>query len=215
MIEEHEQEQLIRSVAEQIQSRGEGRGHWSSFVQQILHPKIDPRTLLRMALRKALEQANGGDDDTSYRRPSRRPSSGGCIRPSRVALVPKIRFIVDTSGSMSQYDLGFALGMIGKVLSSFRLRDGIEVMVGDTEVQSCDVIFDPKKLDCRGGGGTDMRKLLVEAAKLEPKPQLILIATDGYTPWPSTDIGIPVVACLTRESTKRDVPKWIKTIVLV
>lgn len=201
-------------MAEAIEAKGGGSGGWSSFIQNILHPRIDPKTLLTMAIRQAVDQVSGGHDDTTYRRPSRRQSIGGVIRPSRVALIPRICVIVDSSGSMSQKDLGYALGLIGKVLSGFRLRDGVQVMIGDTSVQSCEKVFDPKRLSIKGGGGTEMDRLIVEAAKLTPQPQLIVVATDGYTAWPRQAVGVPVVACLTRESTKRDVPAWIKTIVL-
>jgi predicted metal-dependent peptidase len=170
--------------------------------------------LLVQAIRKAVDQTSGGHDDTSYRRPSRRPSVGGVIRPSRVALVPRILVIVDSSGSMDERDLGFALGLIAKVLSGFRLRDGVQVMVGDSAVQSCDKVFDPKRMKITGGGGTEMDRLIVAGAELHPRPQLIVVATDGITGWPHEPVGIPVVACLTRDTTRCRVPSWIKTIVL-
>lgn len=202
-------------MAEAIEAKGGGSGAWSSFVQNILHPKIDPKVLLTMAIRQAVDQVSGGHDDTTYRRPSRRQSIGGVIRPSRVALVPRICVIVDSSGSMSQKDLGYALGLIGKVLSGFRLRDGVQVMIGDARVQSCEKVFDPKRLAIKGGGGTEMDRLIVEAAKLTPQPQLIVVATDGVTGWPSQNVGVPTVACLTRQpSSYYPVPSWIKTIVL-
>jgi predicted metal-dependent peptidase len=211
----HEQELLIRDVAERIaKAAGTGAGSWAGWAKEILSPRIDPRALLVAAVRKAVEQMSGGHDDTSYRRPSRRPSVGGVIRPSRVAIVPRILLIVDSSGSMSDRDLGYALGLIGKVLAGFRLRDGVQVMVGDAAVQSYEKVFDPKRLNVRGGGGTDMSKLVVAASELNPKPQLIVVATDGCTDWPRTNVGVPVVACLTRQSTLSRVPGWITSIVL-
>lgn len=214
VIEQHEQEQLIRRVAEAIEAKGGVKGAWSGFVQNILHPKIDPRVLLTQAIRKAVDQTSGGHDDTSYRRPSRRPSVGGVIRPSRVAVIPRICLIIDSSGSMGEKDLGLALGMVGKLLSGFRLRDGVQVMVGDTDVQSCDKVFDPKKFAIKGGGGTEMSRLIDSAAKLEPRPQLIVLITDGITDWPSEAVGVPVVACLTRTGWADRVPPWIKSIPL-
>lgn len=212
VIEKHEQEQIFRRVAEAIESKGSGKGAWSSFVQNILHPKIDPRVLLTKVIRKAVDQTSGGHDDTSYRRPSRRPSIDGVIRPSRVAIVPRICVILDSSGSMNQRDLALAVGLIAKVLSGLRLRDGMQVVVGDSGVQSCEKVFDPKKLMIRGGGGTEMDRLIIEAANLEPRPQVIVVATDGYTDWPPEDVGVPVVACLTRQIRRADIPRWIQSI---
>jgi predicted metal-dependent peptidase len=81
-------------------------------------------------------------------------------------------------------------------------------------VQSVERVFDPKKLELKGGGGTEIDRLIVEAAELKPRPQLIVVATDGYTPWPAAAVGIPVVACLTQDAAAELVPKWIKTVVL-
>jgi predicted metal-dependent peptidase len=211
----HEQDQVLRDVAERIAKQaGSGVGNWSRWAQEIISPRIDPKALLIAAVRQAVEQTNGGHDDTSYRRPSRRQSVGGAIRTGPVTIVPRVLMIVDSSGSMSQRDLGLALGLIGKVLNGFRLRDGVRVMVGDSAVQSVEKVFDPKKLEIKGGGGTEMDTLLVEAAKATPRPQLIIVATDGCTSWPALTIGIPVVACLTQDTTAANVPTWIRTIVL-
>lgn len=211
----HEQEQVLRDVAERIAKQvGTGAGNWSTWANEIISPRIDPKALLVAAIRQAVEQTSGGHDEQSYRRPSRRQSAGGAIRPGPVAIVPRVLMIVDSSGSMSQRDLGIALGLIGKVLNGFRLRDGVRVMVGDSAVHSVEKVFDPKKLEIKGGGGTEMDSLLVEAAKFTPRPQLIIVATDGYTPWPAHAIGIPVIACLTQADPAASVPNWMKKIVL-
>jgi predicted metal-dependent peptidase len=107
----HEQEQVLRDVAERIAKQaGTGAGSWSRWARDILSPRIDPKTLLIAAVRQAVEQTAGGHDDQSYRRPSRRPSFAGAIRPGSVALVPRVLVIVDSSGSMGEQDLGLALG---------------------------------------------------------------------------------------------------------
>jgi hypothetical protein len=38
--------------------------------------------------------------------------------------------------------------------------------------------------------------LIAEASQSKPKPQLIVVATYGWTPW-GEPVGIPVVACIT------------------
>jgi predicted metal-dependent peptidase len=129
-IPEHVQEQLIRNTAEKIKSRGSQPGSvWGQFAESILNPKVDPRVLLMRAVRKAIEQIPGGNGEWTYRRPSRRPGTGGIVRPSAVQLVPKITVVVDSSGSMDADDIGLALGLIGKVLNCLRLRDGVRVIV--------------------------------------------------------------------------------------
>ena len=58
-----------------------------------------------------------------------------------------------------------------------------------------------------------MGKLIQQVAETKPRPQLIVVCTDGATPW-CEPVGIPVVACLTQESRAKRVPSWIKTVVL-
>ena len=42
-----------------------------------------------------------------------------------------------------------------------------------------------RDVELLGGGGTDMGAGLAKAAELRPRPDLIIVLTDGYTPWPS------------------------------
>ena len=69
-----------------------------------------------------------------------------------------------------------------------------------------------------GGGGTDMSQPVAEAFDEGPKPQMILDCTDGWTPWPTEDGGIPVVACITSRLTDLPdcykPPQWIVTLEL-
>lgn len=219
VLEEHEQEQILQIVAQQIEKAiGQGKGSaYADWAGQILRPRVDPKQLLIASVRKAIEKTSGGHDDTSYRRPSRRQSVGNVIRPGRVAIVPRICLIIDSSGSMDQRDLGLAVGMVANVLNGFRLRDGVKVLVGDTCAQTCEQVFDPKKIEIAGRGGTDMAALIEHAAsEVEPKPQLIVLITDGWTDYPQQPVGIPLVVCLTHDKAKDcyPVPAWAKSIVL-
>ncbi len=126
---------------------------------------------------------------------------------------------MDTSGSMSEEDLGLALGMIRKVLNSFRIRDGIRVITGDAKGQTKQLcLSDPRRIELTGGGGTNMAKIIAEALEARPQPQMILVCTDGWTPWPEENPGIPIVACITRKRAELPdiyrVPDFITTLEL-
>lgn len=210
---EIEAECLIHQTAERILEKdgGQGAGAWQQVAKDILDPRVDPATIVMREVRKAVEFTSG-QGDYSYRRPSRRWPCRDILRPSNVQPIPRITVIVDTSGSMDQRDLGLCLGMIAKVLHSFRIRDGIRVICGDENATVDAKTFDPKNVRLDGGGGTDMGKLIAHAAELRPTPQLILVCTDGETPW-GNDPGIPVVACVTRNITSfHPIPEWIKSI---
>jgi len=58
-----------------------------------------------------------------------------------------------------------------------------------------------------GGGGTDMT-IVLEAADKKYKPDVIVLVTDGYTPWPAQRTRYRlVVAC----TTDAPVPEWAVT----
>jgi hypothetical protein len=214
-IQPHEADMLIREVAEKIaeKSQGKGRGGMRGWANDVLSPRVDPKAKLLRAVRKAVEYASGAGD-FSYRRPNRRNPRPDMVLPSSVQPIPRVTVIVDTSGSMDQRDLGLSLGLIGKVLNGFRIRDGLRVLCGDESVASVGKVFSPKQVELAGGGGTDMRPLIVEAAQAKPRPGVIVVCTDGYTDWPSEPVGVPVVACITRESRMKAVPAWMEAVCL-
>ena len=214
-IKPHEADMLIREVAEKIaeKAQGKGRGGMRGWANDVLCPRVDPKTKLLRAVRKAVEFASGAGD-YSYRRPNRRNPRPDMVLPSSVQPIPRVTVIVDTSGSMDQRDLGLPLGLIGKVLNGFRIRDGLRVICGDESVGSVGRVFSPMQVELAGGGGTDMRPLIEEAAQAKPQPGVIVVCTDGYTPWPSEPVGVPVVACITHEGAMDAVPKWMDAVCL-
>lgn len=213
-IKQHEADILARQTAERILEKGQGHGSgaWERWANDILSPRVDPRIALLRLVRHAVESTSG-QGDYSYRRPNRRNARPDVLMPSAVQPIPRVTIIVDTSGSMGERDLGLSLGLIGKVLNTFRIRDGIKVVCGDTQAVVSAKVFDPKQVSLAGGGGTDMGSLITEVATHRPRPQLIVVCTDGATPW-CDPVGIPVVACLTHEHRVNRVPSWIRTVVL-
>ena len=176
-------------------------------------PKIDPRRLLMKVVARATGNLTAGNGRFSYRRPARRPSYGGAIRPRNFQPVPRITVIIDTSGSMGKHELELGVGLVSKVLSGLRLRDGVKVITGDVGACWAEQVFDPSKICLVGGGGTDMGEIVeqVAAEKANLRPQLIVVVTDGYTDWPKQDVGVPCVACMTGEGYCT-VPNWIEVV---
>jgi predicted metal-dependent peptidase len=198
-LDDADQEQLIYVTAKNVLERGHGQesARHRRWANDILNPPIDPAAKLLNLVRRYCD-LTFGIGERSYRRPSRRNGNPRMVLPSNVALLPRITVIVDTSGSMDAQDLGLSLGLIRKVLNSFRIRDGIKVITGDTQGQTKQLcLSDPKRIDLTGGGGTNMARIVAEVLEARPQPQMILICTDGHTPWPQDDPGIPIVACLT------------------
>ena len=65
-----------------------------------------------------------------------------------------------------------------------------------------------------GGGGTDLCTGINEALTLKPRPGLIAVLTDGYTPWPDQPTATPIVAVIIgrHRAELPDTPEWIQRV---
>ena len=61
---------------------------------------------------------------------------------------------------------------------------GVTVLSCDAAVHTVARVRRARDVRLGGGGGTDMRVGLAAAAELRPRPDLVVVLTDGYTPWP-------------------------------
>ena len=203
---------VARQIMEHSQARGNVPGHWTRWADEKLRPKIDWRKELASAVRHAVADVAGASD-YSYRRPSRRQGqvgNGKVILPSLRRPVPSVAVVVDTSGSIGDAMLSQALAEISGILKSLGQREGVHVLACDAEVQACRRVFRPEQVQLAGGGGTNMGAGLEAAAKLKPTPQVAVVITDSYTPWPDTaPRGMKVIVALTGEGKT---PEWAKTI---
>jgi predicted metal-dependent peptidase len=129
---------------------------------------------------------SGSGEDYTYGRPSRR-SAGlpGVVLPSLRRRPPRVCVIVDTSGSVSDAELGSAIREIAAVV---RTLGGRRELVS---VLSCDAAAHVTHQLCRaegiplvGGGGTDLRTGFAQVRRGSPGPDVIVVLTDGHTPWP-------------------------------
>lgn len=215
-ISEFHQTLLSRQAAEdaiKAKQRGNIPAGLERWASAIIRPKVDPRKELLALVRHGLTQAAGMRDFT-YSRPARRRPATNVVLPAMRTTVPRVTIIVDTSGSMSERDLGIGLGLIGSVIRALPDQGGVRVLAGDTRVAAARTVFRPEQVQLAGGGGTDMAHICREAMTERLKPQLVVILTDGFTPWPEP-LGVPVVACLTPSGADSTAPPaWIKAVQL-
>ena len=210
-----DQKAVVKEILERVDSNSYGNspGGFARHAAGVLRPQVSPKSILRRYVSKAVEYVKGVGD-YSYRRPSRR-STDEVLLPGNVQPIPRFHVCIDTSGSMTDRDEALGLGFVEKTISEFGLKQGISVSCGDTQTATVGKYFDPKKIKLAGGGGTDMGRMIREAANLKPSPHLIVVITDAETPWCREDEakGIPVVACVTRNSSSFDrIPKWIRSV---
>lgn len=97
-------------VAQGIRGRpGDAPQGWQRWAEEAFHPPQPWRELLGAAIRSAAS-GGGAGEDYSYGRPSRR-SVGvpGAVLPSLRRRPPRVCVVIDTSGSVSDSELGGAL----------------------------------------------------------------------------------------------------------
>lgn len=160
---------------------------WRRWADEAFHPPQPWRELLGAAVRAAAAGAAGGDDYT-YGRPSRR-SAGlpGVVLPSLRRNPPRVTVVIDTSGSVSDAELGSALlevAAIGRAVGG--RRDLVRVLSCDAAAGVAYPLCRAEGIELIGGGGTDLRTGFAAALRVPPRPDVMVVLTDGQTPWPSS-----------------------------
>ena len=198
-----EQDMLRRVVAGAVRDHARTKGIGSvpdglrRWADHTVDPKVDWRRAPESAVRRGVHLRAGAADYT-WQRPSRRDDSREpIIRPGMTRPVPDIAVVVDTSGSMGEQGLARALAEIRGILTRVVPGDGLRVYSVDADVAAEGQVFNARQISLVGGGGTDMR-VGIEAAIVD-RPAVIIVITDGLTPWPETrPRGAPLtIAALT------------------
>lgn len=217
-LSEHEQEQLSRQVAKECddhqkrQGRGSLPGSLARMANRIMRPKTDPVREWTAMVRYSLHCVSGHGDYT-WQKLNRRQPTGSYRLPAHIQPTPRMCFILDSSGSMGDSDFALGFGVIEQGCKAIP-NANIHVITGDTRRGSVQNVFRPEQVSIVGGGGTDMTPLIIEAAAEKPRPDIIFVLTDGYTPWPSEPVGCKVVACITRNESGEGIPDWIPSVEL-
>jgi predicted metal-dependent peptidase len=188
------------------------------WAESILPSRVDWRRVLAAEVRHAIA-AVSGSVDYSYRRPSRRGASARpALLPTLFRPVPQVAVVCDTSGSMHDELLARALAEVEGLLAGAGLRAGqLRVLAVDTEVHAVSRVTRARDVVLAGGGGTDMGRGIDAAMKLRPKPSIVIVLTDGYTPWPMTGPrGARVVVALLAEvsTPPMTAPDWARLVVI-
>jgi predicted metal-dependent peptidase len=193
---ESEVQQTRMRVAEQVKEhakQSKGRGSlplgMDRWADDMCKPSVVPwQTILGRVVRQAVAYRPGAVD-YSYSRPSRRQGGVGFgvgrpILPALVRPVPRVSFILDTSGSMGQEQLAAGLSEATGVLKACGAE--ITFLACDAEVHAVGKVEHPAQLAklVKGGGGSSFIPAFEKLAHMRPATQLAIFATDG-------DIGVP------------------------
>ncbi|MEO3859339.1 VWA-like domain-containing protein [Acrocarpospora sp. B8E8] len=211
-----EAEALRRHTAEAMRAHLRARGvlpaGWQRWADQVLEPSVDWRRLLAGAVREAVAWA-GGAIDYTYQRPSRRTAAlRGVVLPSLRRPLPRVAIVIDTSGSMGEPELATALAEVTGVLREVGIRGNrVTVLACDADVHAVSQVTAAEQVTLTGGGGTDMRVGITTALAARDRPNVVIVLTDGHTPWPAEPTSCRIIAALIG-SAPPEPPTWVETI---
>jgi predicted metal-dependent peptidase len=176
---------VARRIREHQRRRGDVPTGWQRWADDLLEPTVDWRRALASAVRRGVADTAGRVDFT-YRRPSRRATVvPEVIFPSLRQPLAHVAVVIDTSGSMSDQMLAQALGEVRGVLRSVGVaRHNLRVVCCDAGAYGAQHVLDAHDVRLLGGGGTDMGAGLAAVGNLRPRPELVVVLSDGHTPWP-------------------------------
>lgn len=203
---------------EHVTSQGLTPGDAWRWTDRILTPVVAWEPILAAAVRRATGWVSGRGDYT-YARPSRRHAGGVSSGSVQVVLpglrrpVSRVAVVVDTSASVDDVLLARALAEVQGALDSGGIgAEGISVLSCDAAVHTTARVRHARDLRLAGGGGTDLRVGIAAAVGLRPRPQIVVVLTDGFTRWPGEPPpGVAVVAGLLGRARTAlpPTPPWI------
>lgn len=188
-VERKELQSEVESAIRQGQMlAGKTGGDTPRAFKELTTPTVDWEEQTRQFM---TEQAVGKELST-WRKPNRRWLQYDEIMPSTFSeRLRSVAVVYDTSGSIDAELLSVFSSELVSICNVCR-PEQIHLIVCDAKVHSHDVYgeYDYEKIkqrrDFRGGGGTDMRCALDYINQNGIDPQVVVVLTDGYTPWPVT-----------------------------
>lgn len=204
---------VARAVQQELQNGGAGRGTMPAGIARWAARQLTPATVpwakvLRAAVRRAVED-QAGQVHHSWRRPNRRAPSGLLLPRMRA---PKIAvdLIIDTSGSMGDADLAAALSETRGVLR--QVGGTVRVLCCDAAATAPRVVRSISDVALTGGGGTDLRVGIDAALASRPRANVLVVFTDGGTPWHDRRLPVPMIVALIGKHATDTTPEWAKTV---
>jgi predicted metal-dependent peptidase len=184
-------QQKVAAAANVARMAGKFGGELERLIGEILDPKVPWSHVLRDYMTRVTK------DDEQWSRRNRRFQN--VYLPARHSeKMGEIVLIGDTSGSIGNDELCKYMAEAGAIAEDVH-PERIRILWADTRVAGEQVFEDgeiitPKPM---GGGGTDMRVAITAAEKYSP--EVVVLFTDCYTPWPDVEPDYPLIVCSTTD----------------
>lgn len=193
------QETIRTRIAEIVRQGVDMPQGWRRWAEEQNRQDIDWRRELHAVVAQ-FRAWRAGILEATWTRPDRRAECHpGLILPGRHAPSFELAVIVDTSMSISDRQLGAALAEIDVI----KQRCGISsvwVIGCDTQPTPPQRVKSSSSVTFAGRGGTDLRPAFGLLTRLRPRPDAVIVITDGHTPWPdSPPVGISTVVATTAQ----------------
>lgn len=185
-------------------------GQLSAGLERVIEGQLNPQAPWTELLREYLTRLV--HDDASWNRRNRRIADWFFPSADSYAL-GEIIWIGDTSGSIRDQELTQLAAEANAFVEECRPERFRMVWADDPDSEKlicAEQIFEsgePIVMKPIGGGGTDMRKPLQYCEQFEPP--VVVLVTDGYTPWPDSAPPFPLIVCCT---TNQPVPQWAQVV---
>ena len=183
--------QRVAQAANMARMAGKMPAGLDRLIKEMLEPMVPWATVLQDYMTRVTK------DDETWRRRNRRFAHA--YLPSRHSdRMGEVIFIGDTSGSISNTELSRMATEVTAIAEQLK-PEMIRLLWADTEVAGEQTFECGEPVECcpQGGGGTDMRVPLAYAE--EHDPQVVVLATDGYTPWPDVAPPYPLIVLCTTD----------------
>jgi len=175
---------ILIDAASYAQQRGTLPAGLRRLVDKILETHVDWKTLLYKYITSQLPI------DYMWTKPSKKSFATGVYTPGILREGMDLIVAIDTSGSISQYELNEFMSEVLSIIRSFR---GVNLTIIDCDAQVNSVKTyrnaTPDKIDMElhGGGGTSHVPVYKWINENMPNATLLINFTDGYTEFPKLE----------------------------
>jgi predicted metal-dependent peptidase len=90
----------------------------------------------------------------------------------------------------------------------------VTVLACDADVQAVSRVTSAEQVSLDGGGGTDMRVGISAVLARPDRPQVVIVLTDGHTPWPAEPASCRLIAALIGDEPPMP-PSWVESVRVV